>query len=490
VRNGVTTRIIQPGLKLTGAIWLLTAAISGWSVAQEPAVLEAAYAPLLEPANWQEPGGEQLVPPPPGALPATDPTYAPDQQAPLSDSSIAAEELVPPTSTDDATTSRRGVKPYGGGHPGDWPWGCDGSPFRTGPGFCDTWDVGCRWDVAVDGIVMMREETDLTALENIMRLNFAGAGTQDDMMMNLVPATEQFDYAPGGRVWMTSKLPHSDWQMHAGYEGIEEWNASIVFPKQPLDLPDFVILPDPDTLPGDPFPEGTVQRALHYRSSLHSGELNVVRMCHPAWRPYCGVRYVKFDDEINDFLNQEGQPPLAGPRTDFIGPGMPPDIEINDPLGPTITTDRLNLFDIENNLIGFQVGVRHDLWRPNRRLAVEGFVNSGVYYNKIKYTNFMGVFTTQAFGDNTRSPDTDESFLIYESDVVNNDVRELSEISHITEASVSGVCRLNKCWALRAGYQALWVTNVHLAEDAFLGTDLEGRSLFFHGWHAGIEHRR
>jgi hypothetical protein len=31
---------------------------------------------------------------------------------------------------------------------------------------------------------------------------------------------------------------------------------------------------------------------------------------------------------------------------------------------------------------------------------------------------------------------------------------------------------------------------VHLAEDAFLGSDLEGRSLFFHGWHAGVEHRR
>jgi hypothetical protein len=459
------------------------AAIGSPSLAEEHAVLESAYAPLLEPTNWQEPVGEQLVLPP-GEVPSAEP----NGQGPLTDGTMADEELVPPAGSSDVVTGRRGVKPYGGGHPNDWPWGCGGSPFRTGPGWCDNWDVGCRWDVAVDGMVMRREETDLVALENTMRLNFGGAGTQDDMMMNLVPATEQFDYAPGGRVWMTSKLPHSDWQMHAGYEGIEEWNASLVFPKQPLDLDDFVIVPDPNTLPGDPFPEGTVQRALHYRSSLHLGELNVVRMCHPTWRPYCGVRYVKFDDEINDFLNQEGQPPLAGPLADFIGPDG--DLEVNDPLGPTITTDRLNLIDIENNLIGFQVGVRHDLWRPNRRLAVEGFVNSGVYYNKIKYTNFMGVFTTQAFGDNTRSPDTDESFLLYESDVVYNDVRELSEISYITEASVSGVCRLNKCWAVRAGYQALWITNVHLAEDAFLGTDLEGRSLFFHGWHAGIEHRR
>jgi hypothetical protein len=52
------------------------------------------------------------------------------------------------------------------------------------------------------------------------------------------------------------------------------------------------------------------------------------------------------------------------------------------------------------------------------------------------------------------------------------------------------VCRLNKCWALRAGYQALWITDLHVAEDAYLNTGIEGRDLFFHGWHAGVEHRR
>jgi hypothetical protein len=215
-------------------------------------------------------------------------------------------------------------------------------------------------------------------------------------------------------------------------------------------------------------------------------------MCHEAWRPYCGVRYLKFDDEINDFLNQEAAPPLPA-QVPAVGGLFPP-------VGPVTTIDRLNLFDIENNLIGFQVGLRHDLWRPNRRMAIEGFINSGVYYNRIKYTNLMGQFTTQAFGDNVNTPlagappaagtaNLDESRLDF-ADVVNNDVREYDEISYITEASISGVCRINKCWALRAGYQAMLINNVHLAEDAYLGTDLEGRSLFFHGWHAGVEHRR
>jgi hypothetical protein len=101
----------------------------------------------------------------------------------------------------------------------------------------------------------------------------------------------------------------------------------------------------------------------------------------------------------------------------------------------------------------------------------------------------MGIFTTNEYADNTATLAFDESRIDF-SDTANNDIREYSEISYISEASISGVCRLNRCWALRAGYQALWINNVRLAEDAYLGTDLEGRSLFFHGWHAGVEHRR
>jgi hypothetical protein len=469
----------QRGTMLAAMAWLLVAGMCSVATATEPAVSDSTYEPLLEPANWQAPADEQLVPAPSPVIPPQEQQeqYAIPAPPPLLDSSAPVEETTTALE-DNSLTQRRGVQPYGGGHTGDWSWGCGGSPFRTGPGWCDTWEVGCRWDVAVDGLVMTREWTDLAALDAQMRANdLRGTrfGTTD-----LVPEVEQFDYAPGGRVWMTSKLPCSNWQMHAGYEGIEEWNASLVFPKQVLDVPDFEFPTEPVPLPPAPFAEGTEQRSLHYRSSLHSGELNFVRTCgcDPEWRPYCGVRYVKFDDEINDFYNQEAQPPIAGPRTtDENG------------IGPVSVTDRLNLFDIENNLIGFQVGLRHDLWRPNRRFAIEGFVNSGVYYNHIKHTNFMGIFTTNEYADNTTTLDFDESRIDF-SETANNDVREYSEISYISEASISGVCRLNRCWALRAGYQALWVANVHLADDAYLGNDLEGRSLFFHGWHAGVEHRR
>jgi hypothetical protein len=505
---GVKQSVNQRPTKLAAFIWLVVATTCSWSTANEPAALDAAYAPSLEPANFQVPAVDAIPPIPPQTvlpippqpsemyippqIPAVVPVPTPSQTpTPLLDDGAIEEELTPPGGATNPIAERRGVRPYGGGHPGDWPWGCNGSPFRTGPGFCDTWEVGCRWDVAVDGIVMRREDADLATLAAFTNADSMGnpIDLPNDPMDPLTllddPALEQFDYGVGGRVWMTSKLPKSLWQMHFGYEGIEEWNASVVYPKQPQQP-----LPPPPLLVPE-FP--SEQRSLTYRSSLHAAELNFVRDCGVV-RPYCGVRYIKFDDEIQDFVNQQAAPPLPA---QLPAVGVPP---LFPPVGPVVTDDYLNLFDIENNLIGFQIGARHDLWRPSRRLAIEGFVNTGVYYNRVKYTNLMGQFTTQEYGDNVNTPlagvppaggtaNLDESRLDF-ADVVNNDVREYDEISYVTEASISGVCRINKCWALRAGYQAMFINNVHLAEDAYLGNDLEGRSLFFHGWHAGVEHRR
>jgi hypothetical protein len=232
--------------------------------------------------------------------------------------------------------------------------------------------------------------------------------------------------------------------------------------------------------PGDPFPEGFEQRRLHYRSNYHSGELNALRVPTPQWQPYCGFRYIQFDDEINDFTDQDVQPPLPFEGPDNVPPGE---------FLAVASTDRLNIFDIENNLMGFQIGLIHDSWKLNRRLALEGFINSGVYYNKVKYTNLTGIFTTQQIADDTSTVEIDESRIDF-SDAVNNDVREYADIAYHAEASLSGVCRLNKCWALRAGYQVLYIANVHLAEDAFLENETEGQDLLFHGWHAGVECRR
>jgi len=395
-----------------------------------------------------------------------------------------AEEL-PTTEDHDATeAARRGVRPYGGGHPTDWPWGCNGSPYHTGPGLCDDWRVGCRWHVTVDGIVMDRDPTNLGALQ-------AGMIENDLNGIEGIPTYEQFDFDPGARITFSSQVArHMDWDVRVVYEGIPEWHSSIVYPILPL--PPFSPLPPPgtpnppglDDTPVTPLELGTEQRRFHYTSTLQSAEIDFLRGRNPQLRPVFGLRYIKFDDEINDFYDQEAPPPLPdqlGPTP--TPPGAPPQL-------PSATfTDRLNLYDIQNNLIGFQIGLLHDTWRVNQRFAIEGYINGGVYHNRIKYTHMRGTFTTQYFADNVDTTTFDETRTDF-SDTVISDVREYAQIAYMGEASLTGVTRLNKCWALRCGYQALYIANVHLADDAYLGNENTNRDLFFHGWHAGIECRR
>ncbi len=489
---------------------------------------------MSEPAVWQGPAlTAQLVPPAPSASSAPHPVSTDDgsqpaavdgaatpspaasapatTESPLLNGNLPTEELMPPVVTEGCAEQgdHKGVQPYGGGHPTDWPWGCGGSPYRTGPGLCDNYKVGPRWHITVDGMVMHRESTDLNALWTQMMANDLTGTVVDPTAMPLVgltPELEQFDHGPGGRITFTSQVARcTGYDVQAVYEGINDWNASIVFPKQTFDN---VALPIPpltgtspggmavptglNTEPGGPFPQEFQQRSLQYRSNLNSGELNFLTNCDPAWRPFFGVRFIRFDDEINDFLNQDTQPPTPGPRTDSISPGpVPPaaPITVNDPIGPTYETDRLNLFHLQNNLMGFQIGLLHDTIQLNERFAFEGFVSGGVYYNKVKYSNVMGVFTTQTYADNTRTVAVDES-RTDQSNIVNNDARDLSEISYEAEASLTAVCRLNKCWALRAGYQVLWINHLHLADAAYLGNPEADSDLLFHGWHAGIECRR
>lgn len=416
---------------------------------------------------------------------------------PLLDGDSPTEELMPPVVQEEPAENRKHivVQPYGGGHPNDWSWGCGGSPYRNGPGLCDNWKVGPRWHVTVDGLVLSREQTNLTALVQQMRDSYpfmSSDGTPAGDGTTQPPFSENFHYGPGGRITFASQIARcTGYDLQAVYEGINDWNASLVFPKEALEPVTLVIPPVPDTEPPPPFPEGFQQRSLHYRSNLNSGELNFMTSLSTTWRPYYGVRFIRLDDSISDVLDQERQVPMAGPRTETVPTGGTPAVQVtvNDPIGPTFETDRINNFDLENNLMGFQIGLFHDTVKLSNRLAIEGFVSGGVYYNQVKYNNTMGIFTTQSFADNTRSTGTTDS-RVDTSNIVNGDSRDFAEISYVSEASLTGVCRLNKCWALRGGYQVLWINNVHTADTAFLGNPDQTNTMLFQGWHAGVECRR
>jgi hypothetical protein len=276
------------------------------------------------------------------------------------------------------------------------------------------------------------------------------------------PYESQFDFGVGGRVDITGHLPDcAGYWVEAVYEGINEWDASVVFPK---------VTPIPSG--GSP-PDSSQQRAIHYVSALQSAELDFERPPEFGVQPFWGIRYIRFGDKLSDFVNQDiPQPPLPSNST------APP--------FPT-ATDRLNLFNLENNLIGFQFGAHRASLRLTQRLSLEGTCNAGVYFNQIHRQNLMTVTTTQTIADNTVTlvpGRTDTSIAS------NNDVTELGEVAYEAEASLSAVCQLNKCVALTGGYQFLWLDNLRLADKAYFERNTDGDNLLFQGWHVGIECRR
>jgi hypothetical protein len=68
--------------------------------------------------------------------------------------------------------------------------------------------------------------------------------------------------------------------------------------------------------------------------------------------------------------------------------------------------------------------------------------------------------------------------------------QEFSELAFVGEAGITGVFRLNRCVALRAGYQVLAVNGVGQGIDAMLAPGLDPTTLVYHGGHFGVEYVR
>ena len=216
---------------------------------------------------------------------------------------------------------------------------------------------------------------------------------------------EQFDWAAGGASRVVGKHPHcAGYQVQAAGEGIEKWEAMIVYPKQTLE-----VIPDPQRPQRRSSRRSPSSGAFTTRSTFHSGELNILKCCDPVWQPFCGIRYFRFDDELR-ILRRSG--------SGWTAAGRPWSRRHS-----VTITDMTNLFDLENNLFGFQGGLRHDFWRPNSRFAIEGFLNGGVYYNKIKYTNLMNTTVEQRTADDI--------------DTEGNEFRDTTVVSQNIDAATS-----------------------------------------------------
>ncbi|MEQ8846164.1 hypothetical protein [Botrimarina sp.] len=347
-----------------------------------------------------------------------------------------------------------------------------GSPFRTGPGLRDNWLVGPRWRVTADGLVLFRDAVDFDAIL---------AEVEPIPPATTLPPLEfrsNFDHAAGVRLLASSQYPQFEgYELQVGYVGAEKWLAEALYELETIaaiDLP----LSDIDILQ---------RRLLEYESTLHALEVNFQCVTPGYLKPFAGVRYLSLDESISDFNRQFTTVILGDP------------LDVGDTLSSATSQTRRGV-SIENNLIGFQGGVRLDMWRPTRRFHVNGFVSGGLYCNIVDRDHVFEERTTVTTKERVSTIPTGGTTPVETIDTTVNSLTAGSKASTdgtrvalVTEAAVAGVWQLNESLALRGGYQVIYFNGVELADALWVApppVTPQEDDLFLHGWFGGLEYRR
>lgn len=153
-------------------------------------------------------------------------------------------------------------------------------------------------------------------------------------------------------------------------------------------------------------------------------------------------------------------------------------IELNDHLTYAVGFPSSNVIDLNynmhNHLYGAQTGADVDLWNRGGPLTVSGVVKAGVYGN---------------------SADSDIYSINSDGDVLTDGDASSSHVAFVGDLSFVATSQVTKHFALRGGYQLVWLDGVALASNiALLGKqetsndviDRDG-SLFYNGAIVGGE---
>lgn len=180
---------------------------------------------------------------------------------------------------------------------------------------------------------------------------------------------------------------------------------------------------------------------INYVSNLHSGELNW--WLEEAWgiRPMIGARWLRVREEFS----------------------------ILDTTGTSWDASS----EMQNDLIGAQIGFKTRLWNGGNWFRVEAAMKSGIYHNDIDYQARVVDAAGVSQGSIRRAP---------------------SATSLAGEITVSAVVQCCPCLALRFGYHGLWMSEIGLAPNQAnqsdiatgVGTDHLG-SLNYQGGFVGLE---
>jgi len=193
--------------------------------------------------------------------------------------------------------------------------------------------------------------------------------------------------------------------------------------------------------PGVVFPAADVR--FQYRSRLYNTELNLRRPINEWLTPLVGFRWI----ELSDQYQARG--------TEFTE-GSPFIYEIKT----------------RNHLYGFQMGAEAQLFR-RCRFRLEGIADAGIYYTNADQRSRLdnpGFVSISAADGGSRT-------------------------SFVAEIGLTGVYQLNKHFALRGGYEVMWIEGVALAPQqipvAGLYTPIPGidenGGVLYHGANVGLE---
>jgi hypothetical protein len=213
--------------------------------------------------------------------------------------------------------------------------------------------VGPHWGIEVSGLFVHRDDADLDAV-------IAAVGDPTSV-------EDQFDYGPGARVFATA-YNCKGWGMQVGYEGVNDWDAAVVFPDSPI---------------------ADSTRSVDYMSRLNSVEINFLPHTPQPWKLFSGLRFVEFDEDLQDFTVVDRVIPLPA----------------DPPAPPAAFVDTGTTHLLSNQLFGFQLGGLRDGWQVGDWLSFSGFANAGVYYNELDRDDISTTITTVITGDDISTVD-------------------------------------------------------------------------------------
>jgi hypothetical protein len=234
----------------------------------------------------------------------------------------------------------------------------------------------------------------------------------------------------------------------------------------PIDL-GFVNIPTPG-LPASVFFDNAREHRLRRDGEVHNVEINLVDFVTPVYgrdvqfQWLVGARFFKFDEFLQFASVSTGN--------EFGSAGGINEAYLDQ--------------DIENNLIGAQIGGRAD-WRVHRAWRLFAGTKIGVFANDINYD----VRLYRGDGALATFESTGNTFDLHAHE---------TDVSLLAQLDLGVAWDFSKHWSANIGYRAVGVSGLALADDqipAFLAaeddwTDIDSNgSMILHGGFAGLEFR-